>query len=213
MPIDLTHHLGAVTRTVASDTRDGVPVRIITAERRYATDIDDLWDALTSVERIPRWFLPVSGDLQVGGRFQFQGNAGGEILSCDKPHRFGITWGMQGQVSWVNVTLTADGPDATLLELEHIAPVPEEFWTQYGPGAVGVGWEGGLLGLALHVVGDASVTPETAMQWSASEEGRAFYTGSSVQWGEASIASGTDATAARAAAARTTAFYTGAPPT
>ena len=35
---------------------------------------------------------------------------------------------------------------------------------------------------------------------------------SSERWGEASIAAGTDAEAARAAAGRTTAFYTGAPP-
>ena len=30
----------------------------------------DLWEALTSAERIPRWFAPVSGDLRLGGRFQ-----------------------------------------------------------------------------------------------------------------------------------------------
>ena len=36
-----------------------------------------------------------------------------------------------------------------VLELEHTAVVPEERWDQYGPGAVGVGWDQGLLGLAL----------------------------------------------------------------
>ena len=36
-----------------------------------------------------------------------------------------------------------------------------------------------------------------------------FITLSSARWGEASIAGGTDAAAARAAAQRTTAFYTG----
>ena len=31
--------------------------------------IDDVWDACTNPERIPRWFLPVSGDLRLGGRY------------------------------------------------------------------------------------------------------------------------------------------------
>lgn len=212
MPLDLSHHLGAVQRTLTSREQDGTTLRVLTATRTYATDIDDLWDALTNGERIPRWFLPISGDLRVGGHFQFQGNAGGEILACEPPQRVRVTWGMQGKVSWVTVTLTAETAERTRLTLEHEAAVPDEFWTQYGPGAVGVGWEGGLLGLALHVAGDASVTPETAMAWMMSDEGRRFYTLSSEAWGEASIAAGTDATAARAAAARTTAFYTGVPP-
>ena len=44
-----------------------------------------LWDACTNAERIPRWFLPVSGDLRLGGRYQLEGNAGGTIERCDPP--------------------------------------------------------------------------------------------------------------------------------
>jgi hypothetical protein len=57
----------------------------------------------------------------------------------------------------------------------------------------------------------AGVDPQAAVAWIASEEGRRFMTLSSGRWGEGSIAAGTDSTAARAAAERTTAFYTGTP--
>ena len=45
-------------------------------ERTYETTIVDLWDAITSAERIPRRFLPISGDLRLGGRYQLEGHAG-----------------------------------------------------------------------------------------------------------------------------------------
>jgi len=58
----------------------------------------------------------------------------------------------------------------------------------------------------------APVDPQQAAAWSASEEGKTFIRKSSDGWCAAAIASGDDADWARAAAARTTAFYTGEPP-
>jgi hypothetical protein len=55
------------------------------------------------------------------------------------------------------------------------------------------------------------VDPAVVAKWSASPEGRRFLTASSDAWCAASVASGTDPAAARAAADRTTAFYTGTP--
>jgi hypothetical protein len=52
------------------------------------------------------------------------------------------------------------------------------------------------------------VDSEAVMAWQASDEGREFTRRSSEAWGEASIAFGTDPDAARAAAKRTTGFYT-----
>jgi uncharacterized protein YndB with AHSA1/START domain len=97
MTIDVIRLIGAVTREVSAREKDGAPARVLVATRTYNTSIEDLWDALTSAERIPRWFLPISGDLKLGGRFQLEGNAGGEILQCEPPRRLGVTWGMQGQ--------------------------------------------------------------------------------------------------------------------
>ena len=53
-------------------TRD--EARTLTISRVYDTGIEDLWDACTNPERIPRWFLPVSGDLELGGRYALEGN-------------------------------------------------------------------------------------------------------------------------------------------
>jgi len=66
--IDIAGHVGAVTRIVRRGERDGRPIQTLVAERTYDTAIDDLWDAITSAERIPRWLLPISGELRLGGR-------------------------------------------------------------------------------------------------------------------------------------------------
>jgi hypothetical protein len=39
----------------------------------YPASQSDLWDAVTNADRIPRWFLPVSGDLRLGGHYQLEG--------------------------------------------------------------------------------------------------------------------------------------------
>ena len=58
MGFDFESHLGAVERSVSSLERDGLPAGAVTLSRSYATTVEDLWDALTNGERIPRWFLP-----------------------------------------------------------------------------------------------------------------------------------------------------------
>jgi uncharacterized protein YndB with AHSA1/START domain len=189
---------------------NGRPATVIVATRTYDTTIDDVWDALTNAERIPRWFLPISGDLRLGGRYQLEGNAGGEIHRCEPPRHLAITWEYGGDVSWVDVRLDPDAEAGTRLELEHVAYVPEELCDQYGPGAVGVGWDQALLGLAQHLSTGATLNPQEAVAWLGSEEGKDFVRRSSEEWCRASIAAGTDPAAATVAAGRTTAFYTGA---
>lgn len=207
--MDVVRQIGAITRAISSREVEGQLARVIVATRVYDTDRAELWDALTNIERIPRWFMPVSGDLHLGGHYQFEGNAGGDIIACEPPERFRVTWGMHGQVSWLTISLAEQADGRTELRLEHIAHVPDEMWNEYGPGAVGVGWDSGLLGLGLYLAGKGEVTPETAAEWSATGEGRAFFSGSSGAWAAAAIAAGGDPEQANAAAARTTAFYLG----
>lgn len=210
MKIDITRYIGAVTREVSSREHQGRPARVVLARRIYDTTIDDLWDALTNAERIPRWFLPISGDLHLGGRYQLQGNAGGEITRCEPPRHLAVTWEFGGQVSWVEVRLAAQAEGGTRLELEHVAHVDDAFWEQFGPGAVGVGWDLALtMGLSQHLATGATVDPKEVEAWSVSDEGKEFARRASEDWCRASIAAGTDPEAARAAAERTTAFYSG----
>jgi uncharacterized protein YndB with AHSA1/START domain len=206
--MDIDRMLGSVDRQV--ETReDGA--RATVSSRTYATDIDDLWDAITNGERLPRWFLPVSGDLRLGGHYQLEGNASGEIRHCVPPRELGVTWVFDNQVSYVNVRLS-EVEDGTHLRLEHVADIADEFWDRFGAGAGGVGWDMALMGLAEHVSTNASVTPENAMEWMVSEEGRRFIRRSSDAWRDASIRAGTDRDAAQAAGDRTTAFYMGEEP-
>ncbi|MGY4295983.1 uncharacterized protein YndB with AHSA1/START domain [Bradyrhizobium sp. i1.4.4] len=67
MEIDVARVLGLVTRSVKNFEKDGKAASTVTLTRLYETSVDDLWDAVTSRQRIPRWFLPVEGDLQLGG--------------------------------------------------------------------------------------------------------------------------------------------------
>jgi uncharacterized protein YndB with AHSA1/START domain len=209
--IDGTEHINAVRRTVGSSVLEAGEARVVTIARTYDAPQEDVWDACTDASRIARWFLPVSGDLRLGGRFQLEGNAAGTVQRCDPPKGFATTWEFGGNTSWIEVRLTPDTDGGTRLELEHLSRL-DEHWTEFGPGAVGIGWEMGLIGLTLHLSSGEPVDPAEAAAWAASEDGRRFMTLSSLQWCEANIAGGENETAAREAADRTTAAYTAIPP-
>lgn len=209
MHIDFERHLGAMTRTVFALERDGQAARAVVLSRTYDTSAADLWDAICDPERLRRWFLPVTGELKVGRRYQLQGNAGGTITACEPPQHLALTWEFGGGISWVTVRLQAEAKNAARLTLEHVAPV-NEHWTNYGPGAVGVGWDLGLVALAVHIIAPAEKLDEAA--FSGTEAGKAFIRGSSSDWERASIAAGTAVDEATKAARATTAFYTGQPP-
>jgi uncharacterized protein YndB with AHSA1/START domain len=207
--IDVIREIQAVQRSVGSAPLGSTEGRSVRLRREYDAPIEDVWDAVTNPERIGRWFLPISGDFRLGGTYQFEGNAGGRIVACERPSRLRVTWvygpPSDAPDSEVEVRLTAADADRTVLELEHVAVVPEEFWGQFGPGAVGVGWDGGLLGLTLHLRGDSVGDP---MAWQMTDEARAFYTASSESWGEASRAAGEPADLVAQQVAATTTFYT-----
>jgi len=208
--IDVTEQVSAVRRQVGTRVLEAGEARGVTISRSYGSPLEDVWDACTNPERIPRWFLPVSGDLRPGGRYQLDGNASGTIERCDPPTSFAATWEYGGEVSWIELHLRRQAEGRTLFVLEHIAHVDDERWAQFGPGAVGVGWDLGLLGLALHLASGEAVDPSEFEAWSGSDEGRDFMERCSDGWREAAVAAGMDAGAAQAAAERTTAFYTGA---
>jgi uncharacterized protein YndB with AHSA1/START domain len=207
MGLDPVVAAGLVVREVRSGVRGGVSTRIVVARRTYPTRQADLWDAVTSAERIPRWFLPITGDLRVGGRYQLQGNAGGTVERCAEPESFAVTWEFGGMVSWLEVTLRPDG-SGTTLELAHEAPVDPDMWGQFGPGAVGVGWDLALLGLAMHVESGAPVDPDVAATFTTTPDGIELVRHSAAGWADAAIADGDDPRPAREAAERTVAFYT-----
>lgn len=202
--------LGIQFRHFENREHEGKPARVVVASRRYDTDPEDLWDAMTNRERLPRWFLPIEGDLKLGGRYQLIGNAGGTITRCEPPKALDVTWEFMGGMSWVTVRLAPQG-EGTMLTLEHIvlASDADEHWAKFGPGAVGVGWDLTFMGLGIHLATQASVDHQAAHAWMASEEGRAFMRDSAQAWVAAHIEGGENPEIARAMGDRTLAAYTG----
>lgn len=99
-----------------------------TISQSYPTTLDDLWQACTRADRLERWFAPVSGDLRLGGRYQIEGNASGEVVACEPPQAFTVTWELSGDSSQVTVRLTPEGDRARLtLEHEHTGDADSQF--------------------------------------------------------------------------------------
>lgn len=210
--MSLENALGAQFRQVTEREHDGKPARVVTASRIYPTAQEDLWDAMTNKERLPRWFAAVEGTLELSGRYKIKGNAKGKITSCDPPFAFDLTWEIFFNVSWVNVRLTPQG-DSTLLSLEHIirkGRLAERHWRKYGPGATGVGWDFSFLDLGLHIesAGAAVKRTDDAI-WAASADGKTFVQSCAKSWGESHIKAGEAVEIANAMAEETARFYTG----
>jgi uncharacterized protein YndB with AHSA1/START domain len=215
MDVDVDHHINAARRTVGARRLEAGEARVVTISRTYDEPIEDVWDALTNIERIPRWFLPITGELHVGGRYQLEGNAGGVVERCDPPRAFDATWEFGGGVSWIEARLAEEG-DGTRFTLTHIAQVDDETWDQFGPGATGIGWDGAVLGLSLHLATGAANDPADAMAWSMTEQGIGFNRQSGERWHDADLAAGNDPEHARERADRAITAYTdfgGAPDT
>lgn len=211
--MDSSHPLGMEIRGVREVEQDGKPARAVEGSRLYPTDVDDLWDAVTNAERLPRWFLPVRGELRVGGRYRLEGNAEGTIERCDPPTALDVTWEFGDQVSRVGVRIAPEegGARLTLVHTMLDDEASRGHWETYGPGATGVGWDLSYFGLGLHLEsGGEAVDREAIDAWMASNRGKAFIRECAESWARAHRDSGEDARVAQTMASRTASFYTGA---
>jgi len=205
---DLLDELAAAHRELGKGSLPAGEAYTVVLRRRYDAEIEDVWDAITTAERIGRWFLPVSGDLRLGGRYQLEGNAGGEILRCEPPRLLKVSWlfGPEAKdgTSEVEVRLSPGPGGETEFELVHAAAVDPVFFPTYGPGATGVGWDLGLLSLAAHLAGESLGDPAA---FESSPEARELSRRSAAAWGEAHLAAGGDPEVVKAAVEATTKFY------
>ena len=199
----------SVDRNVEIVTIDGQPGRIVTIKRQFPTSVENLWETVTTAERIKRWFAPVNGDFKLGGRFQIEGNASGEVQSCQVLSNYSVTWEIFGDVSWVTLKIHQDEENAIALSLSHKMK-HSPHWDHYGSGATGVGWEYAFLGLYLYLT--EPETPQlTDEQFAPSEDGKFFFEHGSNGWRDASVKAGEIKEEAEKRARATTAFYTGQP--
>jgi hypothetical protein len=114
--------------------------------------------------------------------------------ACTDPDRVG-RWFLP--LSLVSLELTPAGDDTELV-LRHTVP-DDEHWARYGPGAVGVGWDGALAGFAAFIAGHDHPNDDRLMA--------AFMRQSAASWGTAHQAAGATAETARNATAQTSGFY------
>ncbi|MGI5239651.1 SRPBCC family protein [Dactylosporangium sp. CA-139066] len=183
--IDIVNQVNAAHRELGNAPVASGEGRSLLLRRTYDAPIEDVWSACTEAERLGRWLAPVEGELRLGGRYQLKGNAGGEVLRCEPPRLLKVTWEMgEGMPTEVEVRLSDDGPQRTVLELEHASPagIVDELVRAYGPGGtigIGGGWDLALLGLDHHLRG-ADLDAET---WEDDPEVREFARHACRAWG------------------------------
>lgn len=195
--IDIANELKAIHRAVTTRTIDDGEVVGVLLRRSYDATAEDVWDAMTDPERVRRWFLPLTGELRVGGTFSLEGNMSGDILECDPPRRLKLIWGGPGSV--VELRLTPGSGEDTVLELEHTVPL-EMAGSGAGALYVGPGWDGAFLGLGLFLAGVEADDPVAAAN---SPEAQEFSRQSVGEWvaaiEESGAASEAEVAAAKAA--------------
>ena len=207
---DVLDELAAARRTMGTATLPAGEAYTVELRRCYDAPPEDVWDAITSPERLGRWMRPVTGDLRLGGLFELDGGEHGEILACEPPHLLRVSWMFgPGADEWpgtseVEVRLSPGSAGDTAFELVHAAALGEPMFPTYGPGAGGVGWDVRLLALA-GFLDDGEVLDHE--EFAASPVGREFSRRSAAAWGEAHLAGGGEPDHVTAAVEATTAFY------
>ena len=207
---DLLDELAAVHRVMGKGSVAAGEAYTVELRRRYDAESEDVWDAITSPERLRRWLQPVTGDLRLGGTYQFEVGEHGEILRCEPPRLLKVSW-LYGPdadawagTSEVEVRLAPHPTGDTEFELIHAAVVDPHHFPTYGPGAGGVGWDLALLALARLLVGGEIADHE---EFEKSPEGRECSRRSAAAWGQAHLAAGGYPEHVAAAVEATTKFY------
>jgi uncharacterized protein YndB with AHSA1/START domain len=124
---------------------------VVRVEDVYATDIQDLWGAITDPARLARWVVEVEGDLRVGGDFTASFTSGwegpGSVEICEKPTRLLVrTWQPGGDATAIEATLSSEGP-GTRLVIEERGLSLEEY------AGHGAGWQAHIEDLRAHLEG------------------------------------------------------------
>lgn len=202
--------LDAVSRGVEIDRRDTAVVLTLTLRTPLGVSAADLWPELTRADRLAQWYGPVEIDTDEPPRFRAVGGAHGRVLEAESPHHLRLTWEYGANADALEISLDPEDDGTTLLELVHTSEVPAEVFDTYGPGAAALGWDIALLGLVAHTGGWRELrldVPSPSPAWLASEEGADHVAAWSIRWAAASMAAGTDETAARHGEAETTRAY------
>lgn len=116
-------------------------------ERLVEAPIGRVWQALTDPDELAAWYWPPSFGTEVvlepvaGGAFRIASvrvgmAAVGQVVAVVAPTRLELTWRWEGEAleTGVVVELAADGPDRTLVAVEHAGFPTEEAATDHATG-------------------------------------------------------------------------------
>ena len=126
----------------------------VRVEDVYDTDIEDLWHACTTPERLSRWIATVTGDLRVGGTIQASFTStwtgSGRIEICDAPHHLLLTMEPDtDDEAELEAWLSKDGDRTRLVVEERGLPVDRLYFH-------GAGWQAHLEDLGRSLAGKPS---------------------------------------------------------
>lgn len=115
---------------------------VVRVEDRFDTDIETVWSALTDPSRLASWWGKVEGDLRLGGEYRAKVLASGwegtgRVEACEAPRRLLLLTRRPDEPDEpdeqsIEVTLTADGDQTTLVWEERGIPVA--YLAGYGAG-------------------------------------------------------------------------------
>jgi uncharacterized protein YndB with AHSA1/START domain len=97
--------------------------RVAVFKRTYPASIDDVWNACTNPERLARWYVPITGELRVGGTFEQHPMGSGVITHCDAPRELKLSLG--GGADEIELRLSEVGDAKTALELQHATTIDQ----------------------------------------------------------------------------------------
>jgi uncharacterized protein YndB with AHSA1/START domain len=97
--------------------------RVAIFQRTYDASIEDVWDACTNPDRLRRWYVPVTGELRVGGAFQQAGMGSGDVVSCEVPHWLKLSLGKGADE--IELRLSSNENGTTALELQHATTIDQ----------------------------------------------------------------------------------------
>jgi uncharacterized protein YndB with AHSA1/START domain len=197
----------AVQRGVGELDASKPQVRTISLSQTFEVARAVLWQTCTYGDQLGKWFLPISGDLRLGGRFEVEDNATGVIEDCQPTRFFSSTWEYDEDVGRIELELAAEGESQTRLIFRHISCVEEALWGNFGPGALGIFWDIALMRLAVHLSSESQGVRVDLTDWAASMDGYRFLLSSSQSWCAANISVGADPVAAQRAADRAMTAY------
>jgi uncharacterized protein YndB with AHSA1/START domain len=163
---DVASTLAGTDREIGRRRIAAGEARTALIRRRYGAPLADVWGVCTEPDRIGRWFLRPTGDLRPGGTFALEGNASGEILRCEPPHRLALSWVYGDRpADEVELRLCTAEDGGTALQLEHATVTGLVEWDgrllDVLPD-VGVGWEMALFALGVYLRGELPDDDTTA---------------------------------------------------